>query len=259
MHTSPIRATSAPRRATEARLMSGIVMGHSGSGGRLSARPTRPQVRGAASPRASSRGSPRRSAYSANAGVGPRQRSSSTSRIEGASVRSVARSLKRSASSRRSARTSAGKLLDRAVPVQQPRRVDGADPPDAGIPVRGVADQREIVGNQAPDRPRTCAAPPPRRGSGCSGGPPARRVRRERIARGPCPASRCRPARRARRRRRSRPRRRAHRPLRAPPSATRRPPWRRASLRADGIARRARDRCLSRSCSRARGGCETIR
>src|SRR5207237_3964906 len=59
--------------------------------------------------RSKSRGSPIRSAKAGKSVVGPRQRSSSISAKSGASVRSVARSLKTSASSRFSApSTSAG-------------------------------------------------------------------------------------------------------------------------------------------------------
>ena len=54
--------------------------------------------------------SPSRSRQDAKAFVGPRHSSSSTSRKSDASVRKVARSLKRSASSRRAPSTSGGKL-----------------------------------------------------------------------------------------------------------------------------------------------------
>src|SRR2546422_2850987 len=59
--------------------------------------------------RSSRRASPKRSTYATNAGVGPRHRSSSTSRNSGASVRSVARSLNSSARSRCSPSTEGGK------------------------------------------------------------------------------------------------------------------------------------------------------
>src|SRR5438105_4747764 len=59
--------------------------------------------------RDSRRGSPKRSARAAKSSVGPRHRSSSTSRNSGASVRSVASCLNRSARSRPSPSTVAGK------------------------------------------------------------------------------------------------------------------------------------------------------
>jgi hypothetical protein len=63
----------------------------------------------AARERGSRRGSPNRSTQSANASVGPRQRSSSALWKRGASVRSVARRLNNNARSRWSLNTEGGK------------------------------------------------------------------------------------------------------------------------------------------------------
>ena len=140
---------------------------------------------------ATSRVSPSRSAHSSNAGVGPRQRISSTSSKSGASVRSVASVLNSSASSRLSPSTSAGKSSIAPCRLMQTRRADGADARDARIAVGRVADEREIVGDAMPARRRTFRARRRRRESSCRAGRPARRGRRARTARDPCRASRC--------------------------------------------------------------------
>ena len=79
------------------------------------------------------RGSWSRSVHSWNAGLGPRQRSSSTSSNKGASARSVARSLKRSASSR-SAPSTPGGTTQSAMRGDEAGGILGSDPAHARKP-----------------------------------------------------------------------------------------------------------------------------
>ena len=85
------------------------------------------------------------SARAANSGVGPRQRSSSTSRNNGASVLSVASRLNRRASSWFSSRIEGGERLDAAVLPQQTGRRDRADAGHAWVAVGRVAHECEVV------------------------------------------------------------------------------------------------------------------
>ena len=210
--------------------------------------------------RSSRRGASMRSVHDANALVGPRHRNSSTSRNKAASVLSVARSLNRSARSRRSPSTAGGKFSIVPCRFRSCAAVIGSDPGNAWIPVRRIADEREEIGNQAGldaellanallrlaiflpfavDLHHSVAADALRQILvGC---PDANLLHALDL------------------RRLSVRRRQARRRPRARSSATRRRPSRRALLPTDGIAREARARCQRPSCSRARGGCETIR
>ena len=67
-----------------------------------------------------------------------------------------------------------------------------------GISVRGVADEREVIGNQRGIDAELLADPVGVADLVALAGPPARRGLRARTARGPCRASRCRPSRRLR-------------------------------------------------------------
>ena len=99
---------------------------------------------------------------SPNSAPGPRQRNASTSANNGASVRSVARSLNSSASSRCSPSTRGGKSSIGSVPVQQPRRghrADAGDARDSRRPHRRRArDSRGCSAGPTPNFARTPSA-----------------------------------------------------------------------------------------------------
>ena len=109
--------------------------------------------------RSNSRASPNCFAHAANASVGPRHRSSSTSRKSGASVRSVASFLKSNARSRRSPRTAGGKSSMMPCRFRSPAAVTGPIPRIPGYPSAASPTRARKSGIRAGSTPNSRRTP----------------------------------------------------------------------------------------------------
>jgi hypothetical protein len=200
--------------------------------------------------RSSRRGTSMRSVHTAKASMGPRQRNVSTLRKSRASVLRVA-SLEQQRLPALIAEHVRRKSFDRPVPIEHPRRRDRRYPrsPDTRRPHRLPApDSRRST----PARHRISRTRHRRRASCWRGDPFERPGRPSRIVRVPCRRSRSRPCPLGAISTKCAPRTPVRHPPPTRPWARPPRPWRRAGLRAAGIAPTVHARCLRRSCSRAR-------